>query len=90
MIKFKQDQVWKSDAGYIRIVRLERLSVAYKIQQDLSTRDGTHHQATKKEFTRLAKSARLLAPEEAELLTYGSLRSRADDVPEAPPATDQT
>ena len=36
MLKLKQDQVWKIDSGYLRIVRLERLSVAYKSLKDLS------------------------------------------------------
>lgn len=64
MPKLQQDQVWKTTAGYFRIVHLERLSVAYKILQDLSSRDGTHHAVSKKEFTRLIKSATLLTPAE--------------------------
>lgn len=61
MVKLQQDQVWKTGAGYLRIVRLERLSVSYKSLKDLATRDGTHHEVSKKEFTRLIKSAVLLA-----------------------------
>jgi len=59
MLKLQQDQIWKTADGYLRIVRLERLSVAYKSLQDLATRDGTHHEVTKKEFCRLIKSAEL-------------------------------
>ncbi len=61
MLKLQQDQVWKTADGYLRIVRLERLSVAYKSLQDLVTRDGTHHEVTKKEFCRLIKSAELVS-----------------------------
>lgn len=60
MLKLQQDQVWKTSDGYLRIVRLERLSVAYKSLRDLATRDGTHHEVTKKEFCRLIKSAELV------------------------------
>lgn len=60
MLKLQQDQVWKTADGYLRIVRLERLSVAYKSLHDLATRDGTHHEVTKKEFCRLIKSAELV------------------------------
>ncbi|MEI6493273.1 MAG: hypothetical protein WCO94_12050 [Verrucomicrobiota bacterium] len=64
MPKLQQDQVWKTKTGFIRIIHLERLSVAYKVLQDMGTRDGTHHEVSKKEFTRLIKSAALLTPEE--------------------------
>ena len=33
---------------------------------DLATRDGEHHQVTKKEFCRLLKGAVLVPPSEAE------------------------
>lgn len=64
MLKLQQDQVWKAGAGYLRIVRLERLSVSYKSLNDLATRDGTHHEVSKKEFTRLIRSAALLTDED--------------------------
>jgi len=60
MKKLQQDQVWITDNGFVRIVRLERLSVTYKLLHDIASRDGTHHQATKKEFCRIIKSATLL------------------------------
>ncbi len=62
-LKLQQDQVWKLDSGFARIIRLERLSVRYKSFKDLSSRDGTHHEISKKEFTRLIKSGTLLDPE---------------------------
>ena len=65
MLKLQQDQVWKIEAGFVRIVRLERLAVSYKIFKDIASRDGTHHQVSKKEFTRLIKSGQLV--ERAEI-----------------------
>ncbi|KAB2660189.1 MAG: hypothetical protein DVB32_06085 [Verrucomicrobia bacterium] len=65
-MKLQQGQVWKTLDGYYRIVQWERLEVEYKFIQDLSTRDGTHHHTTKKEFCRLIKGATLLKPEESK------------------------
>ena len=48
-----QGQVWKTAEGYVRIVRLERLAVAYKRMRRPDDEEGTHHQATKKEFCRM-------------------------------------
>jgi len=62
MMKLQQDQVWKIEAGYLRIVRLDRLRVGYKSLKDLASRDGTHHEVSKKEFTRLIKEGLLLPP----------------------------
>jgi len=59
-MKLQQNQVWKQGDQYIRIVDLERLSVAYKVMKDLTTKEGEHHQVTKKEFCRLLKGAVLL------------------------------
>ncbi|MBI5775610.1 MAG: hypothetical protein HZA89_17970 [Verrucomicrobia bacterium] len=63
-MKLYQGQVWKRDGEYLRIVRLERLAVEYKSTLAPGSRDGTHHQATKKEFCRLLKTATLLGPVE--------------------------
>ncbi len=63
MLKLQQDQVWKTGDSFLRIVRLERLSVAYKALRDLSSRDGTHHEVSKKEFCRLIKGASLVVTE---------------------------
>ena len=61
-MKLRQGQVWKHGEETIRIVRLERLQVEYKSTTDLSSRKGTHHKATKKEFCRLLKNATLQSP----------------------------
>ncbi len=66
MLKLQQDQVWKIEGGYLRIVRLERLSVGYKSLKDLASRDGTHHEVSKKAFSRLIKSGSLLPPDEVQ------------------------
>lgn len=61
-MKLCQGQVWKQDKQYIRIVRLERLEVEYKAMPNLGAREGTRHVTSKKDFCRLLKQARLLAP----------------------------
>jgi hypothetical protein len=62
-MKLCQGQVWKSGKEYIRIVKLERLAVAYKSMPNLGNKEGTLHQTSKKDFCRLLKPARLLAPD---------------------------
>lgn len=59
-MKLQQGQVWKTSNRYVRIVALERLSVDYKLMEDLNTKDGTHQHATKKQFCRLIKGAELV------------------------------
>jgi len=61
-MKLYQGQLWKQGKEYIRIVRLERLEVEYKSQTDLASREGVKHVTSKKDFCRLLKQARLLAP----------------------------
>ena len=61
-MKLRQGQVWKKDQEYIRIVKLERLAVAYKSLPNLGNKAGTLHQTSKKDFCRLLKQARLLVP----------------------------
>jgi hypothetical protein len=51
---------WKQGKEYIRIVRLERLEVEYKSLASLASKEGTKHVASKKDFCRLLKQARLL------------------------------
>jgi len=63
-VKLQQDQVWKKDEEFLRIVRLERLEVEYKQMKDLVTREGKHHHVSKKEFCRVIKTAALLSPVE--------------------------
>lgn len=60
-LKLEQGQIWKRDTDFIRLVRLERLSVEYKLINDPATGEGTHHRATKKEFCRLIKPLTLVA-----------------------------
>ena len=63
-IRLEQGQVWKRGEEYIRIVDLQRLEVRYKSQLNLTSREGTHHHTSKKEFCRLIKGATLLTPGE--------------------------
>jgi hypothetical protein len=62
-LKLRQAQIWKSGDEFIRIVKLERLTVSYKTAKSLKPGEGKHQQASKKEFCRLIKTATLLAPE---------------------------
>jgi hypothetical protein len=61
-MKLCQAQVWKQGKEYIRIVRLERLEVEYKSMTNLASKQGTLKVTSKKDFCRLLKGARLLAP----------------------------
>ncbi len=63
-MKLRQNQVWHLGGEFVRIVALERLEVSYKAITNLATGEGRHVTATKKEFCRLIKGARLLTPEE--------------------------
>ena len=56
-MNLRQAQIWKVAGGYVRIIRLERLTVDYKKMSALTDSEGTHQQATKKEFCRLLKGA---------------------------------
>lgn len=73
MMKLEQGQVWKQGADYLRIVDWSRMEIVYKTMKDLSTRVGTQHRVTKKEFCRMLKDAKLLTPEEVTELSgdYG-------------------
>ena len=59
-MRLQQNQVWQSSDQFIRIVRLERTAVEYKITKDSAAVMGPHLHATKKEFCRLLKGATLL------------------------------
>jgi hypothetical protein len=61
-MKLCQGQIWKQGREYIRIVRLERLAVEYKSLASPASKEGTLHATSKKDFCRLLKQARLLAP----------------------------
>jgi hypothetical protein len=61
-VKLQQGQIWKADGEFIRVVHLERLKVGYKKLKNRESGEGTHHEATKKEFCRLLKGAELVEP----------------------------
>lgn len=60
MLKLQQGQIWKQGAEFLRIVHLERHEVEYKSLLCPTSRTGTHHHTSKKEFCRLLKQATLL------------------------------
>jgi hypothetical protein len=66
-VKLQQGQIWKADGELIRVVHLERLKVGYKKLKNRESGEGTHHEATKKEFCRLLKGAELVEPIIADL-----------------------
>ena len=59
-MRLQQGQVWRVGEEFVRIVELHRLEVKYKAMRDLSTREGTHHHVTKKQFCRLIKGGALV------------------------------
>lgn len=63
-MKLRQGQTWKLGEQFIRIARLERLSVEFKTMTDLISKQGEHQKTTKKAFCRLIKNAALLTPQE--------------------------
>jgi hypothetical protein len=65
-LKLRQGQVWKHGHEFIRIVRLERLEVAYKTSKKLRNAPGEHHVTSKKDFCRLLKECRLLSAKSGE------------------------
>jgi hypothetical protein len=65
-MKLCQGQLWKQGKEYIRIVRLERLEVEYKFLASPASKEGARHVTSKKDFCRLLKQARLLAPAKTE------------------------
>jgi hypothetical protein len=67
-MKLQQDQLFKKGDEYIRIVKLERLAVDYKIIKDLQTREGIHLRLVKKEFCKLIKGATIVTPEEQKAI----------------------
>ena len=77
-MKLAQNQVWKQDDEYLRIVHLERLEVQYKAITNLLTGEGKHQHVSKKEFCRLIKGATLLTQAEVREMWI------TQPVPEAP------
>lgn len=62
-MKLEQGQIWKKGDKFLLITTWARLDIEYKEMTDLETREGTHHQVSKKEFCRLLKGAELYRPE---------------------------
>jgi hypothetical protein len=62
MIQLAQNQLWKKDDRFFRIVIWERLAIRYKETDSPDAAEGTLHDVTKKEFCRLLKGAELLEP----------------------------
>lgn len=60
MIKLAQNQLWKLEDRYFRIVRWERLSIRYKETETADATEGKLHDVSKKEFCRLIKGAELI------------------------------
>ena len=79
-MKLCQGQVWKQGQEYIRIVKLERLTVEYKSMPNLGNKEGTLHTTSKKDFCRLLKQAKLLSTDKKVSL----VRKEADVPPVAP------
>ena len=63
-MQLKQGQIWKQGAGYIRIVKWERLAIEYKAADSPDSTDGVLQNLSKKEFCRLLKGATLYEPEQ--------------------------
>ena len=59
-MKLAQNQLWRKEDKFYRIVRLERLSVDYKELDPLDPDKGDHISVSKKEFCRLIKGAVLV------------------------------
>jgi len=60
MIALAQNQLWKKDGRYLRIVIWERLAIRYKETESPDDAEGTIHDVTKKEFCKLIKGAELI------------------------------
>jgi hypothetical protein len=61
-VQLRQGQLWKQGKEFIRIVRLERLEVEYKLLASPTSKEGAMRVTSKKDFCRLLKQARLLGP----------------------------
>ena len=61
-MKLQQGQLWKKGEDYYRVVEWSRMAIGYKLMKDPSTREGSYHDLSKKEFCRLLKGAELLGP----------------------------
>ncbi len=91
-MKLLQGQTWKLGEQYVRIALLERLSVEYKIMDDLVTKQGVRHKSSKKEFCRLIKNATLLSAQEVAATrdVNSELLSDSEIEKSGPPPTSET
>jgi hypothetical protein len=69
-MKLQQGQIWQRANEFIHIVQVQRLEVQYKLRTKLTSKDGTHHTLSKKEFCRLLKTAELVPTSELEPVAH--------------------
>jgi hypothetical protein len=77
-MKLEQGQIWQQGEMHYRIVKWSRTAIEYKAMKNPLTKEGTVHQATKKEFCRLLKGATLLTPEKKVSVEEGSEEDSGD------------
>jgi hypothetical protein len=76
-LRLRQGQLWKQGNQYLRIVQLERLEVGYKSLPHPTSKEGTIHRISKKDFCRLLKSAELVTAENQPSSPLASPRHRS-------------
>ena len=59
-MKLSQNQLWRKENKFYRIVRLERLAVDYKELDPKDSDKGDHYSVSKKEFCRLIKNGEVV------------------------------
>ena len=59
-MKLSQNQLWRKENKFYRIVRLERLAVDYKELDPMDPDKGDHYSVSKKEFCRLIKNGEVI------------------------------
>ncbi|MBP83031.1 MAG: hypothetical protein CMO61_04195 [Verrucomicrobiales bacterium] len=59
-MKLSQNQLWRKENKFYRIVRLERLAVDYKELDPMDPDKGDHYSVSKKEFCRLIKNGEVV------------------------------
>ena len=80
-MKLQQDQVWKVEDTFLRIVQWDRMAIGYKEMKDLTSKEGSLHQVSKKEFCRMIKPGVLLTPEQVrELRAAGETASEPPEI----------
>jgi hypothetical protein len=80
-MKLRQAQTWKCGEEYFRIVKLERLEVAYKSFKSLDSSAGQHQVTSKKNFCRMLKGATLVANKPASVPPCVSAANAVKDSP---------